>query len=50
MLTEGTLLLYGGIAGMALAAVGAIAAAAILRISGRRLRIQLEKEFGKKKY
>ena len=49
-LTGGTLLFYGGIAGMALAAVGAVTAAVILRFSGKNLNRQLEKEFGKKKH
>lgn len=49
-MTDGTLLFYGGIIGMALAAIGAIAAAVILRFSGKRLNGQLEKEFGKKKH
>ena len=49
-MTSGTLLFYGGIIGMALAAVGAVTAAVILRLSGKRLKGQLEEEFGKKKH
>lgn len=48
-LTGGTLLFYGGIAGMTLAVIGSTVAAIILRISRKRLMNRLEKEFGKKK-
>ena len=49
-MTGGTLLFYGGIAGMALAALGGVIAAVILRLSGKRLNSQLEKEYGKKRH
>lgn len=48
-LTGGTLLFYGGIAGMSLAVVVSTAAAIILRKSGKRLKDRLEVEFGKKR-
>ena len=48
-LADGTLLFYGGIAGMALAVVGSIVAIITLRISGKRLRVCLEEEFGNKR-
>lgn len=38
-----------GVALMAAAAVGGIAALAAFRISGKRLRAKLEEEFGKKR-
>ena len=43
-------LFYGGIALMVTAALGAVASAAVLRISGKRLRKRLEEEFGRKRH
>lgn len=48
VLSANEMLFYGGIAVMALAAVGAVIAAAGFSISGRRLRKKLEEEFGKR--
>lgn len=42
-------LFIAGVALMAAAAVGGIAALAAFRISGKRLRAKLEAEFGKKR-
>ncbi len=42
-------LFYLGIALMGTATVGAVAGAVILSVSGKRLKAQLEKEFGKKR-
>jgi hypothetical protein len=41
-------LLFCGIASMALSAVSAVIAAILFAVSGRRLKAQLEDEFGKK--
>lgn len=49
-ITIGELLLYGGIGIMTLSALGGIAAAVLLRISGKRLRLRLEAEYGKKRH
>lgn len=49
-MADGVLLFYGGMAGMALAAVSAVTVTVILRLSGKRLNSQLEKEFGRKKH
>jgi hypothetical protein len=43
---ESALLFYGGIAGMALALVGAAAAAIVFRLKGARLRARLDEEYG----
>lgn len=43
------ILFVTGIALMTVSAVGALAALAVFRISGRRLREALEAEFGKKR-
>ena len=43
-------LFYGGIALMVTAALGAVASAAVLRISGKRLRKRLEEESGINKW
>lgn len=43
------LLFYGGIVIMAAVVMIAIAACAILSITGRRLRARLEREYGKKR-
>lgn len=44
------LLLCGGIALMAAAAVGAAVALAVFHLTGKRLRAKLEQEFGKKRH
>lgn len=49
MMAYGNMLFYGGIGLMGTAAAGAAAAAAILRVTGKRLRQKLEAEFGKKR-
>ena len=43
-------LLYGGIGLMAASVLGGLIAAVVLRISGKRLRARLEKEFGKRRH
>ena len=43
------LLFYGGVAVMALAALGGVTATIVFTLSGRRLRRKLEQEFGKKR-
>ena len=48
--TGSELLFYGGILLMAASAAAGIAAAVILRLSGKRLKRQLEEEFGKKRH
>lgn len=40
---------YGGIVLMGAAAAGAVIAAILLRVSGKRLKKQLEDEYGKKR-
>lgn len=49
-ITAGTILFYGGIVLMGTAVVGAVIAAVILHVSGKRLKNQLEKEFGRKRH
>lgn len=44
------LLLYIGIAVMVVAALGGLASAAALRLSGKRLKARLEGEFGKRRH
>lgn len=44
------MLLGGGLALMGVAAVGAVIAAAMLTVSGKRLKAQLEKEYGPQRY
>lgn len=44
------LLLYIGIAVMAVAALGGLVSAAALRLSGKRLKARLEEEFGKRRH
>lgn len=44
---DGRILFFLGIGGMALAAAGGLVAAIILRSAGKRLRRQLEAEYGK---
>lgn len=48
-LSVSQLLFYGGMAVMALSALGGIAASVIFAVSGRRLRRNLEEEYGKKR-
>ena len=47
---SGDVLLFIGIALMVLAVVGAIAAAVVLRLSGKRLRARMETEYGKRRH
>lgn len=49
-LSGSELLLYGGLAGMGIAAVLALAAAAVFAVTGRRLAKKLEEEYGKPRY
>ena len=44
----GTVLFYGGIIGMTIAAAGAIVAIILFAASGRHLKRRLEEEYGKK--
>lgn len=48
-MTQYTLLFYIGVILIGIAIVGAILGSVILLISSRRLKVQLEKEFGKRK-
>ena len=48
-LTEGTTLFYGGLCGLALTLVAAAIVAIALGLRGRRLRAQLDEEYGKKR-
>ena len=48
-MTQGTLLFYIGIIFIGIAVVGAVFGAVILSVSGKRLKKQLEKEFGVKR-
>lgn len=47
-MTQDTLLFYVGIILIGIAVAGAVLGTVILSVSGRRLKAQLEKEFGEK--
>lgn len=50
MMATSDLLFYGGIALMGIAVAAAVAACIIFSISGKRLKAQLEKEFGNRRH
>lgn len=49
-LSSGEILLYGGLAGMGIAVVLALAAAVVFAVTGRKLAEKLEEDYGKPKY
>lgn len=49
MRIEPSILFWGGTVLMGLSIGGTVVSAAVLRISGRRLRLKLENEYGKKR-
>jgi hypothetical protein len=47
--TDGTMLFYGGLCGLGLSLVAALAVAVVLGMGGARLRARLDEEYGKRK-